>query len=80
MKLGIRNIEEIRNLNYRKGNNEIYFLETELDEKKEKFKIADAVFEIKVSAWRYEKEKDMIVEEYKCLEEIFEKVSIEKGI
>jgi hypothetical protein len=45
MKLEIRNIEEIRNLNYRKGNNEIYFLETELDEKKEKFKIADAVFE-----------------------------------
>ena len=44
------------------------------------FFITGNELKIKVSAWRYEKEKDMIVEEYKCLEEIFEKVSIEKGI
>lgn len=63
MKLGIRNIEEIRNLNYRKGNNEIYFLETELDEKKEKFKIADAVFEDNNLIYRFvenEKTKEHI--------------------
>lgn len=35
---------------------------------------------IKVSAGRYEEEKDKISEKYKCLEEIFEKISIEKGI
>ena len=39
MKLGIRNIEEIRNLNYRKGNNEIYFLEQNLMKKKRNLKL-----------------------------------------
>lgn len=45
MKLEIKNIKEIGNLNYSKGNNEIYFLETEPNGKKEKFKIADVIFE-----------------------------------
>lgn len=44
------------------------------------FYIAENELKIKVSAWRYEEEKDKISEKYKCLEEIFEKVSIEKGI
>ena len=45
MKLEIKNIKEIGNLNYSEGNNEIYFLETEPNGKKEKFKIADVIFE-----------------------------------
>ena len=45
MKFEIRSIDGIRNLNYKKGNNEIYFLKTEPDGKQEKFKIADAVLE-----------------------------------
>lgn len=53
MKFEIRNIEEIRNLNYRKGNNEIYFLKTELDGKKDKFKIADAVLEDNKLIYRF---------------------------
>lgn len=53
MKFEIRNIEEIRNLNYRKGNNEIYFLKTELDGKKEKFKIADVVLEDNKLIYRF---------------------------
>lgn len=44
------------------------------------FYITKNELKIKVSAWRYEEEKDKISEKYKCLEEIFEKVSIEKGI
>lgn len=63
MKFEIRNIEEIRNLNYRKGNNEIYFLKTELDGKKEKFKIADAVLEDNKLIYRFvgnEKTKEHI--------------------
>ena len=44
------------------------------------FYITENELKIKVSAWRYEEEKDKISEKYKCLEEIFEKVSIEKGI
>ena len=42
------------------------------------FYITEKELKIEVSAWRYEKEKDKILEKYKCLEEIFEKVSIEK--
>ena len=42
------------------------------------FYITEKELKIEVSAWRYEKEKDKIFEKYKCLEEIFEKVSIEK--
>ena len=42
------------------------------------FYITENELKIKVSAWRYEEEKDQISEKYKCLEEIFEKVSIEK--
>ena len=44
------------------------------------FYITEKELKIEVSAWRYEKEKDEILEKYKCLEEIFEKVSIEKWI
>lgn len=44
------------------------------------FYITENELKIKVSAWRYEEEKDKISEKYKCLEEIFEKVSIEKWI
>lgn len=44
------------------------------------FYITEKELKIEVSAWRYEKEKDKILEKYKCLEEIFEKVSIEKWI
>lgn len=44
------------------------------------FFITENELKIKVSGWRYEKEKDEILEKYKCLEEFFEKVSIEKGI
>lgn len=44
------------------------------------FYITEKELKIEVSAWRYEKEKDKIFEKYKCLEEIFEKVSIEKWI
>lgn len=44
------------------------------------FFITENELKIKVSTWRYEEEKYKISEKYKCLEEIFEKVSIEKGI
>ena len=44
------------------------------------FFITEKELKIKVSAWRYEEEKDKISEKYKCLEEFFGKVSIEKGI
>ena len=44
------------------------------------FYITENELKIKVSAWRYEEEKNKILEKYKCLEEIFEKISIEKGI
>ena len=44
------------------------------------FYITENELKIKVSAWRYEEEKDKISEKYKCLEEIFEKVSIEKWV
>lgn len=63
MRLEIKNIEEIRNLNYSEGNNEIYFLETEPNGKKEKFKIADAVFEDNNLIYRFvenEKTKEHI--------------------
>lgn len=53
MKFEIRNIDGIRNLNYNKGNNEIYFLKTEFDGKKEKFKIADAIFEDNKLIYRF---------------------------
>lgn len=53
MKFEIRNIDEIRNLNYNKGNNEIYFLETEPNGKKEKFKIADAILEDNKLIYRF---------------------------
>lgn len=53
MKFEIRNIEEIRNLNYSKGNNEIYFLRTQPDGKKEEFKIADAVLEDNKLIYRF---------------------------
>ena len=53
MKFEIRNIDEIRNLNYNKGNNEIYLLETEPNEKKEKFKIADAILEDNKLIYRF---------------------------
>ena len=53
MKFEIRNIDEIRNLNYSEGNNEIYFLETEPNRKKEKFKIADAVLEDNKLIYRF---------------------------
>ena len=53
MKFEIRNIDEIRNLNYNKGNNEIYFLKTEPNGKKEKFKIADAVLEDNKLIYRF---------------------------
>lgn len=53
MKFEIRNIDEIRNLNYSEGNNEIYFLETEPNGKKEKFKIADAVLEDNKLIYRF---------------------------
>ena len=42
------------------------------------FFITENELKIKVSGWRYEEEKDQISEKYKCLEEIFEKISIEK--
>ena len=42
------------------------------------FYITENELKIEVSSWRYEFEKDKISEKYKCLEEIFEKVSIEK--
>ena len=38
MKFEIRNLDGIRSLNYNEGNNEIYFLKTEYNGKKEKFK------------------------------------------
>lgn len=53
MKFEIRNIDKIRNLNYNKGNNEIYFLETEPNGKKEKFKIADAILEDNKLIYRF---------------------------
>lgn len=53
MKLEIKNIKEIGNLNYSEGNNEIYFLETEPNGKKEKFKIADAVLEDNKLIYRF---------------------------
>lgn len=53
MKLEIKNIEEIRNLNYSEGNNEIYFLETEPNGKKEKFKIADVTFQNNKLIYRF---------------------------
>ena len=53
MKFEIRNIDGIRNLNYSKGNNEIYFLKTQPDGKKEKFKIADAVLEDNKLIYRF---------------------------
>lgn len=53
MKFEIRNIDEIRNLNYSEGNNEIYFLETEPNGKKEKFKIADAILEDNKLIYRF---------------------------
>lgn len=53
MKFEIRNIDGIRNLNYNKGNNEIYFLKTQPDGKKEKFKIADAVLEDNKLIYRF---------------------------
>jgi hypothetical protein len=42
------------------------------------FYITGNELKIEVSGWRYEEEKDKIIEKYKCLEEIFEKISIEK--
>lgn len=53
MKFEIKNIDGIRNLNYSKGNNEIYFLKTQPDGKKEKFKIADAVLEDNKLIYRF---------------------------
>ena len=53
MKFEIRNIDVIRNLNYNKGNNEIYFLKTQPDGKKEKFKIADVIFEDNKLIYRF---------------------------
>lgn len=53
MKFEIRNIDGIRNLNYSEGNNEIYFLKTQPDGKKEKFKIADAVLEDNKLIYRF---------------------------
>ena len=53
MKFEIRNIDGIRNLNYNKGNNEIYFLKTQPDGKKEKFKIADVIFEDNKLIYRF---------------------------
>ena len=44
------------------------------------FLITENELKIEVSAWTYENEKDQILEKYKCLEEIFEKVSIIKEI
>ena len=44
------------------------------------FSIAGNELKIKVSALRYETEKDKIFKKYKCLKEFFEKISIEKGI
>ena len=44
------------------------------------FYITENELKIEVSAWTYENEKDQILEKYKCLEEIFEKVSIVKEI
>lgn len=53
MKFEIKAIDEIRNLNYNKGNNEIYFLKTEINGKKEKIKIADAVLEDNKLIYRF---------------------------
>ena len=53
MKFEIRNIDGIRNLNYSEGNNEIYFLKAVPEGKKEKFKIADAVFEDNKLIYRF---------------------------
>lgn len=53
MKFEIRNIDEIRNLNYSEGNNEIYFLETEPNGKKEKFKVADVTFQDNKLIYRF---------------------------
>ena len=53
MKFEIRNLDGIRSLNYNEGNNEIYFLKTEYNGKKEKFKIADAVLEDNKLIYRF---------------------------
>ena len=53
MKFEIRNLDGIRSLNYSEGNNEIYFLKTLPDGKKEKFKIADAVLEDNKLIYRF---------------------------
>ena len=53
MKFEIRNLDGIRSLNYNEGNNEIYFLKTSPDGKKEKFKIADVVYEDNKLIYRF---------------------------